>query len=428
MTGDLVIGVDVGSQGTCAQLIEASGKLIGASYVAHHLSYPRPGWAEQDPREWVSALTEALGEVIREIPAERVAAIAFASQLDGLVPVDRACQPVRPAMIWMDRRADAECDIAAACIDPARLREISGCNLDASHVAAKIAWLCRHEPEAELATHSYLLPGRLRRVPRVRRPGDRPVERVLDDAARRAQAPLVGRGVRGVRHRPDAPAPDRGSAERARSGRRLAARGHRAHGEPRWSSSAAATRWPGRSARASSSRATSATSWARRSPSAPSRTCRCTTRRASSSCIRTPIPRAGCSRTPGWLSGGAYRWFRDHLGERRGGAGIAHRRGRVRAAERRRGRGASGRRRPRLAPGARGGDDARVERASTRHLVRPDARARPRRTCCARCSRATRSRCATCSARSARPAARSTRSCAWPAAREGRSRCRSAQT
>jgi xylulokinase len=159
LSGDLVIGVDVGSQGTCAQLIDQSGVLIGASYVAHDLSYPRAGWAEQDPRQWVKALAQALRVVTRAIRPERVDAIAFASQLDGLVAVDAACEPVRPAMIWMDRRADAECIAAAGRIDPARLREISGCNLDASHVAAKIAWLCKHEARAHAACTSYLLPG-----------------------------------------------------------------------------------------------------------------------------------------------------------------------------------------------------------------------------------------------------------------------------
>ena len=159
MSGDLVIGVDVGSQGTCAQLIDQSGKLLGASYVAHDLSYPRAGWAEQDPRQWVAALASALREVTREIRAERVDAIAFASQLDGLVAVDDDCEPVYPAMIWMDRRADAECVEAATRIAPSRLREISGCNLDASHVAAKIAWLGTHEAEAHEACRTYLLPG-----------------------------------------------------------------------------------------------------------------------------------------------------------------------------------------------------------------------------------------------------------------------------
>jgi xylulokinase len=159
LTGDLVIGVDVGSQGTCAQLIDQSGRLVGASYVAHDLSYPRAGWAEQDPRQWVAALAQALHEVTRDIRSERVDAIAFASQLDGLVAVDGACEPVHPAMIWMDRRADVECADAARRIDPARLREISGCNLDASHVAAKIAWLCKHEPDAHRACQTYLVPG-----------------------------------------------------------------------------------------------------------------------------------------------------------------------------------------------------------------------------------------------------------------------------
>jgi xylulokinase len=159
VSGDLVVGVDVGSQGTCAQLIDQSGKLLGASYVAHDLFYPRAGWAEQDPRQWVSALARALREVTREIRAERIDAIAFASQLDGLVAVDHASEPVHPALIWMDRRADVECAEAATRIDPARLREISGCNLDASHVAAKIAWLARHETEAHRACRAYLLPG-----------------------------------------------------------------------------------------------------------------------------------------------------------------------------------------------------------------------------------------------------------------------------
>ena len=62
---DLVVGVDVGSQGTCAQAIDADGLLVTSSYVPHELSYPRPGWAEQDPRSWLGAVAQALGEVRR---------------------------------------------------------------------------------------------------------------------------------------------------------------------------------------------------------------------------------------------------------------------------------------------------------------------------------------------------------------------------
>ena len=61
MSADLVVGVDVGSQGTCAQAIAADGTHAATSYVPHTLSYPQPGWAEQDrarmarapsPRPW----------------------------------------------------------------------------------------------------------------------------------------------------------------------------------------------------------------------------------------------------------------------------------------------------------------------------------------------------------------------------------------
>ena len=57
MSGEpLVVGVDVGSQGTCAQAIGAGGELAHSSYVPHELSYPRPGWAEQDPASWLGGL------------------------------------------------------------------------------------------------------------------------------------------------------------------------------------------------------------------------------------------------------------------------------------------------------------------------------------------------------------------------------------
>ncbi|MDX6521064.1 MAG: xylulokinase [Gaiellales bacterium] len=156
---ELVVGVDVGSQGTCAQAIDRDGTLIISSYVPHELSYPRPGWAEQDPLSWLGAVGQALAEVRRATAGDRLLAISFGSQLDGLVAVDGDGAPTGPALIWMDRRAGEQCQRAAERIDRPRLRELSGCNLDPGHVAAKIAWLAQQRPEQHAAARWFLLPG-----------------------------------------------------------------------------------------------------------------------------------------------------------------------------------------------------------------------------------------------------------------------------
>lgn len=159
MTGELVVGVDVGSQGTCAQALTPGGEHVATAYVAHTLSYPRPGWAEQDAREWLGAVASALAQVRQQVGAGAVRAVSFGSQLDGLVATDEAGEPVHPALIWMDRRAVQECEEVARRIAPERLREVTGCNLDPGHVAAKIAWLRTHHPDRHAAARWFLLPG-----------------------------------------------------------------------------------------------------------------------------------------------------------------------------------------------------------------------------------------------------------------------------
>jgi xylulokinase len=159
VTGDLVVGIDVGSQGTCAQAVTADGTVVHTSYVPHELSFPEPGWAEQDPAEWLDALARALGEVRRAVDGRSLKAIAFGSQLDGLVTAAADGSPTGPALIWMDRRASEQCDEAAGNLDASRLRELSGCNLDPGHVAAKMAWVRRHRPDQYDSASWLLLPG-----------------------------------------------------------------------------------------------------------------------------------------------------------------------------------------------------------------------------------------------------------------------------
>lgn len=158
---DCVVGCDVGSQGVKAVLLSVGGKLVGEASAGYAIEYPHPTWAEQPAEVWLTAIAQAVGALraTTGVAPEHIRAIGLDAQVDGVVAVDAAGKPLRPAIIWMDRRAVSQCDAVANAADPFHLFQISGLNLDPSHVAPKIRWLAENEPDHyEQAAH-FLLPG-----------------------------------------------------------------------------------------------------------------------------------------------------------------------------------------------------------------------------------------------------------------------------
>ena len=141
-------------------------------------------------------------EVRAATDGREIVALSFGSQLDGLVAADADGEPLQPALIWCDRRAGAECEAAAERIDPERLRELTGCNLDPGHIAPKIAWLAAHEPDVHARRARVRAARLVGGVAGDGRAGGRPVQRLLHGTAGPAHARVVRRGVRGVRRRP----------------------------------------------------------------------------------------------------------------------------------------------------------------------------------------------------------------------------------
>jgi xylulokinase len=151
-----VIGCDVGSQGTNAALYASDGALVASAYETYDLSFPHPGWAEQDPDAWIQGVERACRRLVAACPAGApgVRGLSFGSQLDGMVVCDGAGHPLRPAMIWMDRRAEAQARSVAELIDPAEFYRAVGANLDSSHAVFKALWVREEEPGAwKEATH-----------------------------------------------------------------------------------------------------------------------------------------------------------------------------------------------------------------------------------------------------------------------------------
>jgi xylulokinase len=146
-------GVDVGTSGTKAVLVDDAGKVLAQSSAPHTIQTPRPGWAEQDPEEWVAAARACL-EGLGEAPD----AVAFAGQMHGSVFVGAEGRALRPALLWCDQRTALECaELASAAGEGVLAGEL--CNAVSPGLQApKAMWLRRHEPGVFAETRRLLLP------------------------------------------------------------------------------------------------------------------------------------------------------------------------------------------------------------------------------------------------------------------------------
>lgn len=156
-----VIGCDIGSQSLKAVLISAEGRNCGEASAGYPIDYPQPTWAEQSAIQWVEALAQAVRALLAQTNASPVDVIALGldAQVDGVVAINREGIPLYPAPIWMDRRAVRQCEIVEPRISQEEVIQITGLNLDPSHVAPKIRWLVDSDPQFFDKAARLLLPG-----------------------------------------------------------------------------------------------------------------------------------------------------------------------------------------------------------------------------------------------------------------------------
>ena len=141
----MIVGVDVGTQSLKVVVTDEALRLRGEASTAYRPSFPRSGWAEQEPKLWEQALAGTIGRALAaaDTPPQSVRGLGICGQLDGCLAVDRNGRALGPCIIWMDRRAEAE----VAGLPAERIQGTTGLILDATHMAAKARWLKRHAPE-----------------------------------------------------------------------------------------------------------------------------------------------------------------------------------------------------------------------------------------------------------------------------------------
>lgn len=156
-----LLGTDIGTSGTKTILTNLKGNVIAQDLQETDILTPRPLWAEQWPDVWLEAAKASIKNTVVKagVAKEDIRAIAISGLYGGSgIPLDSAMEPVRPCMIWMDRRAQAESDWALTAVGEARLLEITHNGADPYYGYTKILWMKNHEPENWARTRLFLPP------------------------------------------------------------------------------------------------------------------------------------------------------------------------------------------------------------------------------------------------------------------------------
>ncbi len=194
------LGIDIGTGGTRALVIDEMGKVVASGSAQHQpFASPRPGWAEQDPRDWWRACRLAVGEALdsSRLRADEIACVGFSGQMHGAVLLDADAQVIRKAIIWCDQRSEGQSHALAQMFGAGELIRLTSNPPLPNFTLTKLLWVRDNEPENWKRTAHILLP---KDYVRFRLTGERAMDvsdasgtLLLDVAGRRWSAEVLSR-------------------------------------------------------------------------------------------------------------------------------------------------------------------------------------------------------------------------------------------
>ena len=152
------IGIDLGTSAVKLVLMEESGAIQGIVSREYPLSFPHPGWSEQNPTDWYEQTIDGLKELLAEVDKSQVAGISFGGQMHGLVMLDEKDEVIRPAILWNDGRTIEECAYLNNVIGKENISSYTANIAFAGFTAPKLMWVKKHEPENFARVKKIMLP------------------------------------------------------------------------------------------------------------------------------------------------------------------------------------------------------------------------------------------------------------------------------
>ena len=154
----LYIGNDLGTSACKLLLVDGTGQVQNTVTKEYPLSFPRPGWSEQDPAHWRQAVLEGVPELLTGFDAAQVKGIGCGGQMHGLVALDRTDAVLRPAILWNDGRTAKEVDYLNGIIGREKLSQYTANIAFAGFTAPKLLWMRENEPELFGQIEKIMLP------------------------------------------------------------------------------------------------------------------------------------------------------------------------------------------------------------------------------------------------------------------------------
>jgi len=153
----MYLGLDLGTSGVKAMLIDGDQKIIGSANGSLDVSRPHSGWSEQEPSHWIRATEEAVAGLKAKHPKELAAVkgIGLSGQMHGATLLDADDKVLRPCILWNDTRSYVE---AAGLDSDPRFRKLTGNIVFPGFTAPKLAWVAKHEPAIFAKVAKVLLP------------------------------------------------------------------------------------------------------------------------------------------------------------------------------------------------------------------------------------------------------------------------------
>ncbi len=154
----LYIGIDLGTSAVKLLLMDGEGRIKNIVSRSYPLSFPHPGWSEQDPEDWLRETVAGIRELTENCDKSQIAGIGAGGQMHGLVALDKDDKVLRPAILWNDGRTAEETDWLNSTVGRERLSRYTGNIAFAGFTAPKLLWMKKHEPELFARIDKIMLP------------------------------------------------------------------------------------------------------------------------------------------------------------------------------------------------------------------------------------------------------------------------------